>query len=132
METQLQVGNLVAFHQPQGVETRLLMTAFAVGADQFEHAHLLALVLDVDATGPGGGNRAGLAPADQFEVRPHRVMGDVRGDHSVDLGQGVEVGAPLFGHGVGVVQIGLVKALDIGCIPPREMGGTPKPLDNAL
>ncbi|MCY1175082.1 hypothetical protein D9M73_153040 [compost metagenome] len=100
--------------QPQRVKLGCLVATHTVGLDQSQHFNLLLLVLTAHAA---GGNRLGaaLVLCQQDEMIANCGVRNIGGRVAVSR-QLLEVGAPLFGHSVGVVQVELVELFHIGSV----------------
>src|SRR5690606_7766646 len=125
-----EVGRNLALPQTQRVELGGLVTPGAERLDQTQNLNLLLLMLAADA---GGGSRlrAALILAEQDKVIANGRVRNVGGGAAV-VRQLLEVGAPLIGHSVGVVQIELVQLLDIGSVTTGKVGTVPHALHYAF
>ncbi|MNN10561.1 hypothetical protein D3C81_1234880 [compost metagenome] len=125
-----QISRSLALPEAQRVEAGSLMAAHAEGLNQTQNFDLLLLVLAAHST---GGHRLGatLILGQQDEVIADRGMRNV--GRLVAAGwQLLEVGAPLFGHSVGIVQEELVEFFDVGSVTTGQVGTVPHPLHYAF
>ncbi|MNF58913.1 hypothetical protein D3C84_404900 [compost metagenome] len=125
-----QIGRRLALPQTQRVQLGCLMATHAEGLNQTQHFDLLLLML---AAHRSGGYRLGaaLVLGQQHEVIADRGMGNVGRLAAVGR-QLLEVGAPLFGHSVGIVQEELVEFFDVGSVSTGQVGTVPHPLHYAF
>ncbi len=132
VKLQLHIRRSLALPQPQRIQTRLLVTAIAVGGDQILDLDLFALVIDVHPAGTGRRRGPRPAPAEELEVILYGLMGCICYGPVLNPRQSLEESTPLFGHGVGIVQIDLVEILDISGIGSGIGRGPEKVLHDAV
>ena len=83
-------------------------------------------MLDIDAARSRRRRRPCLAPTEQFEMRPHRVVGDIGRDDARDARQGCEVRAPLLRNATGIMKPGFIQTFDVRRVALGEVRVTPK------
>ncbi len=125
-----QIGRSRALSQTQRVKLGSLVATHAVGLDQTQDFNLLLLMLAAYAPGRYRLS-ATLILGEQNEVIADRRVRDIGGSAAIGR-QLLEIGAPLFWHSVGIVQVELVELFHIGSVTTGKVGTVPHALHYAF